>query len=179
MFVAVLDWNTPLLAGTVDMDVYEDVAKTPPLPRYLDRNYEICNSGVMVTPQLAWRSRQPGFSSLKIKTCRKKNLMAFTEAVPYAEKYPFLSRLPLDFGGGTNWSAGQSAGTMLFASSNGDRVRVGPIICWDLIYGSTTATSARNGVEFLAAVTNEGWWGKSITAHEIESFTRLRSIAPK
>jgi len=179
VFVAVLDWNTPLLAGTVDMDVYEDVAKTPPLPRYLDRNYEICNSGVMVTPQLAWRSRQPGFSSLKIKTCRKKNLMAFTEAVPYAEKYPFLSRLPLDFGGGTNWSAGQSAGTMLFASSNGDRVRVGPIICWDLIYGSTTATSARNGVEFLAAVTNEGWWGKSITAHEIESFTRLRSIAPK
>ena len=176
VFGAVLDWNTPLLTGTVDMDVYEVTSRIPPLPKYLNRNYELYNSVLMVTPQLAWRSRQPGFSSLKIKTYRKKNLMPFTEAVPYAEKYPFLSSLTLDFGGGTNWSAGQSAGTLLFASSNGDRVRVGPIICWDLLYGSTTAESARNGAKFLAAVTNEGWWGKSITAHEIESFTRLRSI---
>ena len=176
VFDAVKKWNTSLLTGTVDMKYYNHPGLTPPLPKYLNRNYELYNCALMITPQLAEIGRQPGFESLNIKTYKKRNLMPFTEYVPYSDKYPVLSSLALDFGGGANWSEGIGPKTLLFADKNETRVKVSPAICWDILYPGTILESANNGAEFLAFITNEGWFGKTITAHEIEGFTRLRSI---
>lgn len=176
IFNAVKKWNIPLLTGTIDWKIYNDPRTVPPLPEYLNRNYELYNCALLITPQLAALAGEPGFESLNIKTYKKQNLMPFTEQVPFSEKYPLLSNLALDFGGGANWSAGVGPKTLLFADKNERRVKVSPAICWDILYPETITESAKDGAEFLAFVTNEGWFGKSITAKEIESFTILRSI---
>ena len=176
VFDKVKNWNIPLLTGTVDWHYYNDPRLIPPLTKYLNRNYDLYNCALMITPQLATIVGQPGFESLIIKTYKKRNLMPFTEAVPYSDKYPVLSNLALDFGGGANWSAGTGPKTLLFADKNERRIKVSPAICWDILYPETIIESAKNGAEFLAFITNEGWFGKTITAHEIEGFTRLRSI---
>lgn len=176
VFDAVKIWSTSLLTGTIDIKYYNDPRTIPQLPKYLNRNYELYNCALMITPQLAAIGIEPGFESLNIKTYKKNNLMPFTESVPYADKYPLLSNLALDFGGGANWSAGVGPKTLLFADKNETRVKVSPAICWDILYPETIIESAKNGAEFLAFITNEGWFGKTITAHEIEGFTRLRSI---
>jgi len=176
VFDAVKKWNTSLLTGTIDIKYFSDPRTVSPLPKYLNRNYELYNCALLITPQLAAIAGEPGFESLNIKSYKKQNLMPFTEQVPFSEKYPVLSNLALDFGGGANWSAGSGPKTLLFADKNERRVKISPAICWDILYPETIIESAKNGAEFLAFITNEGWFGKSITAHEIEGFTRLRSI---
>jgi len=176
VFDSVKKWDTSLLTGTNDVKFYNDPRTIPPLPKYLNRKYELYNCALMITPQLAAVGREPGFESLNIKTYKKNNLMPFTESVPYADNFPILSNLALDFGGGANWSKGVGPKNLLFADKNESRVKVSPAICWDILYPETIVESANSGAEFLAFITNEGWFGKTITAHEIEGFTILRSI---
>lgn len=176
VFGSVAKWNTPLLTGTVDMKYYYDSTKIPPLVKYLHRRYEIYNCAMMITPQLASLRNVPGFESLRVKTYKKNNLMPITEYVPFADKFPILSNLCLDFGGGADWSPGKGPKTLLFADENGNRVEVSPVICWDILYPKIIIESAKNNNGFLAFISNEGWFGKSITAQEVENFTRLRSI---
>ncbi len=176
VFDSVREWNTPLLTGTVDWKYYYDSTKVPPLAKYLHRNYEMYNCAMMITPQLASLSKVPGFEFLKVKSYKKNDLMPITEYVPYADKFPVLSNLCLDFGGGANWSPGKGPTTLLFADSKNNRVEVSPAICWDIIYPETIIKSAKDNRGFLAFISNEGWFGKTLTPYEIENFTRLRSI---
>lgn len=176
VFGSAAKWNTALLTGTVDMKYFYDSTEIPPLVKYLHRRYELYNAAMMITPQLASLRNEPGFGSLDVKTYKKNNLMPVTEYFPYANEFPVLSNLCLDFGGGTNWSPGIGPKTLLFADGNGNRIEVSPVICWDILYPKIIVESAKENNGFLAFISNEGWFGKSITAYEIENFTRLRSI---
>ncbi len=115
VFGSVAKWNTALLTGTVDMKYFYDSTKIPALVKYLHRKYELYNAAMMITPQLASLRNEPGFGSLDVKTYKKNNLMPITEYFPYANEYPLLSNLGVDFGGGTNWSPVVGPKTLLFA----------------------------------------------------------------
>ena len=178
IFRNVLNWNTPLLTGTLDADKFNDSTKIPPLQKYLHRNYKIYNSAVMITPQLAWKYIKENINISGLKIYRKQNLMPFTEYVPYSDKFPFLSNLTLDLGDGANFSAGKGPKSLLFAARNGKLIHVCPIICWDLFYPSPVVEASEEGENFIAALTNESRLGNSLTTtvHEVEGYTRIRSI---
>ena len=178
LFGKVLNWNTPLLTGTLDADKFNDSTRIPPLQKYLHRKYKIYNSAVMVTPQLAWKYVKENINISGLKIYRKQNLMPFTEYVPYSNIFPILSNLTLDLGDGANFSAGKGPKSLLFASHNNKLIHVCPIICWDLFYPYPVIEASGEGENFIAALTNESRLGNSLTTtvHEVEGYTRIRSI---
>ncbi|MCH8568937.1 MAG: apolipoprotein N-acyltransferase [Balneolales bacterium] len=175
LFRKVLEWETPLLTGTIDQ---ERLGQIPALQQYLERDYKIYNSAIMITPQLAWMALQENLDTSRLRVYRKQNLMHFTEYVPLSETFPVLSNLSIDIGGETNISEGSGPTILNFYSKNESVIRVSPIICWDLLFTSSSSKSTASDAKFIAALTNESPLGDSFntTAHEMESFTRLRSI---
>ncbi|MCF8277086.1 MAG: apolipoprotein N-acyltransferase [Flavobacteriales bacterium] len=177
LMINVLKWNTPLLTGCLDRKLYESVEETPALQQYLDRDYEVYNSAAMLTPQLAWRHLKNGLDISSLKLYHKQQLMPFTEYVPYSDKWPCLSKLTIDLGDGANFSAGEGPTSLLFATRDERVVKVSPIICWDIFYPLPSIKAAREGKNFIAALTNESRLDDLPTiAYEVECFTRLRSI---
>ena len=175
IFRKVLEWNTPLLTGTVDLKTFSDSTQIPPLQKYLSRDYEIYNSAVLITPQLAWKYLKENLDITNLKVYRKQKLMPFTEYVPFSDKYPFLSKLTIDLGDGANFSSGVGPKSLLFASQGQKLIKVSPMICWDLLYPTNTGGDES---DFIAALTNESRLGNIVTttAYEMEGYTRLRSI---
>lgn len=178
IFAKVLEWNTPLLTGVINRKIYSDSNNIPQLQKYLKRNYEIYNSAVLITPQLAWKYFNESLDVSNLKLYRKQNLMPFTEYVPFSDSFPSLANLTIDLGDGANFSSGTGPKSLLFAKRTEELINVSPIICWDLIYPSSVSNSAVNNKNFIAALTNESRLGNIVntTAHVIEGFTRLRSI---
>lgn len=178
IFSKVLEWNTPLITGVINRKIYSDSNNIPPLQKYLKRDYEIYNSAVLITPQLAWKYFNENLNVLNLKVYRKQNLMPFTEYVPFSDSFPLLANLTIDLGDGANFSPGIGPKSLLFAKQTEELINVSPIICWDLIYPSSVANSAVKNKNFIAALTNESRLGNFVntTAHEMEGFTRLRSI---
>lgn len=175
LFQKVLEWETPLLTGTIDSEILSEI---PALQQYLDRDYKVYNSAIMITPQLAWMALQENLDISRLRVYRKQNLMHFTEHVPLSESFPALSNLSIDLGGETNISGGSGPTILNFYSKNESVIRVSPIVCWDLLFTSCSSKSTASDAQFIAAMTNESPLGDSFetTAHEMESFTRLRSI---
>lgn len=177
LMVNVLKWKTPLLTGCFDLKRFDSPSDVPPLQQHLKRDYEVYNSAVLLTPQLAWRHLKEGLDISSLKVYHKQRLMPFTEYVPFAERFPSLSKFTIDLGDGANFSAGMGPTSLLFATRDGRVVEVSPIICWDLFYPIPLAKTTAKGGNFIAALTNESrledWSGTSI---QVERFTRLRSI---
>jgi apolipoprotein N-acyltransferase len=177
LLINVLKWKTPLLTGCFDRKLYASVAEAPALQQYLNRDYEVYNSAAMLTPQLAWRHLKNGLDISSLKLYHKQQLMPFTEYVPYSDKWPWLSKLTIDLGDGANFSAGEGPTSLLFATRDERVIKASPIICWDVFYPLPSIKAAREGENFIAALTNESRLDNLPTiAYEVECFTRLRSI---
>ena len=177
LMVNVLQWKTPLLTGCFDVKRYDSPSEIPPLQQHLKRDYEVYNSAVLLTPQLAWRHLREGLDISSLKVYHKQRLMPFTEYVPFAERFPALSKFTIDLGDGANFSAGTGPTSLLFGTRDERVVEVSPIICWDLFYPIPLAKTTAKGGNFIAALTNESRLESLPTiAYEVECFTRLRSI---
>jgi apolipoprotein N-acyltransferase len=177
LLVNVLKWKTPLLTGCFDVKRFNSPADVPPLQQHLNRDYEIYNSAALLTPQLAWRHLKEGLDISSLKLYHKKQLMPFTEYVPFSDRWPALSKLTIDLGDGANFSAGAGPTSLLFATRDERVVEVSPIICWDLFYPIPLAKTTAQGGNFIAALTNESRLEDLPTiAYEVVCFTRLRSI---
>ena len=76
--------------------------------------------------------------------------------------------------GGTVRSRAVDADRKVFKLKNGSKV--GPIICYESVYGSFVGGYVRNGAEFLAVITNDAWWGTTPGHRQLLSYTKLRAI---
>ena len=55
-------------------------------------------------------------------------------------------------------------------------VRMGPAICYEGLYGDFFGDFVRRGVQFMAIVSNDGWWGDTPGYRHLFSISRLRAI---
>jgi apolipoprotein N-acyltransferase len=55
-------------------------------------------------------------------------------------------------------------------------VKVGPVICYESVYGAFVTEYVREGAQFLAVMTNDAWWGNTPGHKQLLSYTRLRAI---
>ncbi len=85
-----------------------------------------------------------------------------------------LSRLAIDLGG--------TVGTLkidderrVFVHPNG-KFRVGPMICYESVYGEFVSGFVRNGANLLFIITNDGWWGNTPGHRQHMDFAILRAI---
>src|SRR5690606_30844856 len=51
-----------------------------------------------------------------------------------------------------------------------------PVICYESIWGNYVAEYVREGAQFIAIVTNDGWWGDTAGKDQHLAYAKLRAI---
>jgi len=95
------------------------------------------------------------------------------------ELFPYKNILEPIFGeslinlGGSVASLGTQKQRSVFKIEN---YKVAPIICYESIYGNFVSGYVRNGANFLAVITNDGWWQNSQGHKQHLMLSKLRAI---
>jgi len=97
---------------------------------------------------------------------RKVHLVPFSEKVPFDNIFPIVNYV--DLGGGT-FSPGDSLS--IWQPGN-----FSPLICYEAIYGKILRDAKRKGAKFIANITNDGWFYKSIAPYQHFNLVRSHAV---
>ena len=113
-------------------------------------------------------------SQNEVQTYHKSKLVVGIETLPYRDIIePILGNVMIDLGGTVLSRATQANRTAMKLDSG---IRVGPVICYESVYGAFVTEYVRAGAQFLAVMTNDAWWGNTPGHKQLLSYTRLRAI---
>ena len=103
----------------------------------------------------------------------KSKLVPGVEIIPYENALPLLGKIVHTFGGSSN-----SYGTLgeMEAIPGGDGHKLGAMICYESVYGDWSRVATKKGANFLAVMTNDGWWGDTPGYRQHFNYARLRAI---
>ena len=105
----------------------------------------------------------------------KSKLVVGVENMPYKSFFrPILGDFLLDLGGTVSSRATQQYRSVF--EHKKINLKVGPIICYESIYGEFVTEYVRKGAHFLAIITNDAWWGDTPGHKQLLSYARLRAI---
>ena len=94
---------------------------------------------------------------------RKVHLVPFSEKMPFDNIFPVVNYVDL---GGGEFSPGDSLSIWQPGGFS-------PLICYEVIYGNILRDAKRKGAKFIANITNDGWFYKSIAPYQ--HFNLVRS----
>ena len=110
-----------------------------------------------------------------LKIYDKSKLVVGVEHMPFRNVIkPLLGDFVLNLGGTIGTHVTQDYRTVFENDKFG--VKIGPIICYESIYGEFVTDYVNNGANILAVITNDGWWKESQGHKQHLSFSRLRAI---
>lgn len=112
-------------------------------------------------------------NSPKLQFYHKSKLVPGVEKMPFPGLLSFLNPLFEKFGGTTGGYGGQEEPSNLYASSG---IGVVSAICYESIWGDWVAKSVNKGAQFIAVITNDGWWGNTSGKDQHLDYARLRAI---
>jgi apolipoprotein N-acyltransferase len=108
-----------------------------------------------------------------VQLYHKSRLVPGVEKMPYPMIFGFLEDYAIKLGGTSGSLGVQENRTNFYAS---DRTRIAPAICYESIYGGFMSAYMRDGAEFIAIITNDGWWGNTPGYRQHMNYARLRAI---
>ncbi len=108
-----------------------------------------------------------------IQIFHKSKLVPGVEKMPYPKVFGFLQNLTIDMGG-TAGSLGMQKEPSVFTSSKGV---VAPVVCYESVYGDYLSHYIRKGAEWIAIITNDGWWGNTPGYRQHQQYARLAAVA--
>jgi len=110
-----------------------------------------------------------------IQYYHKSKLVVGVEHFPYM-KYlkPLLGDIMLDFGGTIRTHLTQKERSVFRNSFN--HAVIGPMICYESVYGEFTTGYVKKGANILFIMTNDSWWGNTDGHRELLQFGNLRAI---
>jgi apolipoprotein N-acyltransferase len=112
--------------------------------------------------------------TIGIHVYHKSKLVVGVETLPYRNIVePLFGNIMLDFGGTLSVRATQKerAALPLYGGA-----KVGPIICYESVYGEYVTEYVRAGATVLAIMTNDAWWGNTPGHRQHLAYARLRAI---
>lgn len=159
----------PALSGNeTARDKIVEVLKTHPTKTYL-------LSGLLDREEDAETGIRTYFNSLGIFTADglMKNVYSKTHLVPLGEFIPFQQYIPIkpvvEFSG---FQHGNGPSNIVFGS-----VPVfSPLICYEIIFSGDVVSRRQNPSEWMAAITNDGWYGFSAGPYQHFMHAVFRSI---
>lgn len=154
--------NGHVLSGLESYLIY-DSAKTvsasfhPQLNGYVDH----FNAGVLIE------------NSGKVQFYHKSKLVPGVEQLPFRDKLAFMKPIFAAFGGTTGGYGSQDEPSVFYAQSG---IGTAPIICYESIWGAYTSDFVKKGAQFIAIITNDGWWGNTSGKDQHLDYAKLRAI---
>jgi apolipoprotein N-acyltransferase len=162
-----MQWQAHVLTGVGWVEYDEALAnqRHPALLRRApsNRTYDVYNA--------AWHIRPARQDS--ISTYKKANLVPGVERFPFADQLvslPFANRLP--------WTSflGFGRGNQATVFELQESQKVAPVICYDSVFSDWMREYVAGGAQWIAVLTNDGWWGRTIGHVQHYDFARLRAI---
>lgn len=109
----------------------------------------------------------------KVSVVHKSKLVLGVEKIPFSNVFPWLEELSINLGG--------SSGTLGIEDKGPAVMKIGktafaPVVCYESIYGDFVRQQCGKGAEFIAIITNDGWWRDTPGYKQHFAFARLRAI---
>lgn len=153
--------NGTLITGIESVKFYDDrktiSAKVNPNGGFYD-NY---NSALQIE------------NSAEVKFYHKSKLVPGAEKLPFPTVFSFIAPVFDKLGGSVSGWGWQENPDVFYARSG---IGVAPVICYESIWGSWVAESVKNGAQFIAIITNDGWWGNTSGKDQHFLYAKLRAI---
>nr|WP_255785210.1 apolipoprotein N-acyltransferase [Membranihabitans maritimus] len=160
------DYKTKVLTGISAFDIFEKdhVPNRPSIRESKDRSgntyyWEVYNSAILV-----------GNDSIPVY--HKQKLVPGAEIFPYRKLLFFFKPL-IDKLGGSIYGYGRPESQNVFTIRE---IKIGPIICYESVYGEFCRKYVANGANVLGIVTNDGWWDDTEGHKQHYEFAALRAI---
>lgn len=112
-------------------------------------------------------------NSARVQFYHKSKLVPGVEQTPFSSALSFMKPVFAEFGGTTGGYGFQEDPTVFYAQSG---MGVAPVICYESIWGEYVADAARKGAQFIAVITNDGWWGNTAGKDQHLDYAKLRAI---
>jgi apolipoprotein N-acyltransferase len=153
--------NGTLITGIESVRYYNDKrtlsAKVNPNGGYYD-NY---NAAVQIE------------NSANVAFYHKSKLVPGVEKMPFPKVFSFLGPVFAKLGGSVSGWGWQDEPGVFYAYSG---IGAAPVICYESIWGDWVAGSVKQGAQFIAVITNDGWWGNTSGKDQHFLYAKLRSI---
>lgn len=112
-------------------------------------------------------------NSAEVAFYHKSKLVPGVEKMPFPQTLSFIAPVFEKLGGSASgW--GWQDHPDVFYSQNG--VGVAPVICYESIWGNWVGEAVKNGAQFIAVITNDGWWGNTSGKDQHFLYAKLRAI---
>lgn len=108
-----------------------------------------------------------------VQFSHKNILVAGVEKEPFQEYFSFLPKYMLDLGG-PNGRLSSGKEPTVFDSSSGRKI--GPVICFESVFGDHVCQLVENGADYIVVLTNDGWWKDAPGVRQHFGYSRLRAI---
>jgi len=153
--------NGSLLSGIESMLIYDSLI-TPSARQFgdVEKYYDVFNAAILID------------KSSKVQFYHKSKLVPGVEQTPFAS-LSFLKPLFAAFGGSTGSYGRQDKPSVFYAASG---IGAAPVICYESIWGNYVADYVQQGAQFIAVVTNDGWWGNTAGKDQHLEYAKLRAI---
>ncbi|TZF86180.1 apolipoprotein N-acyltransferase (plasmid) [Pedobacter sp. BS3] len=112
-------------------------------------------------------------NSAHVDFYHKSKLVPGVEQLPFAKALAFLKPVFAGFGGTTGSYGSQPEPSVFFAQSG---IGAAPVICYESIWGAYVAQYVSKGAQFIAIITNDGWWGNTSGKDQHLEYAKLRAI---
>jgi apolipoprotein N-acyltransferase len=112
-------------------------------------------------------------NSSEVQFYHKSKLVPGAEELPFGEVLSFLKPVFEHLGGSTG-GYGSDPDAGVFYSQSG--IGVDPVICYESIWGEYVAQSVLKGAQFIAIITNDGWWENTSGKDQHLDYAMLRAI---
>ena len=112
-------------------------------------------------------------NSAEVQFYHKSKLVPGAESMPFGSALSFLKPV-FEHLGGASGSYGSQDQPSVFYSQSG--MGVTPAICYESIWGEWLATGVHKGAQFIAIITNDGWWENTSGKDQHLDYAKLRAI---
>jgi apolipoprotein N-acyltransferase len=109
----------------------------------------------------------------KVQFYHKSKLVPGAEALPFGSALSFLKPVFEHLGGSSGAYGSQAEADVFYAQSG---IGADPVICYETIWGDWVAQSVRKGAQFIAIITNDGWWENTSGKDQHLDYAKLRAI---
>lgn len=152
--------NSNVLSGIESYRLYAD-QETPTARRWVEEYIDVFNAAVLVE------------NSPKLQFYHKSKLVAGVEQFPFGGALTFMKPLFSAFGGTTGGYGRQDKPSVFYTQSG---IGAAPVICYESIWGDYVAQYIKQGAQFIAVITNDGWWGNTAGKDQHLAYAKLRAI---